>query len=118
MYKRQVRAKPVTESYATKEGTTITRQTGEVEWTAIKRTSDGRYQAIADEGEGGFDSSKAATFLESVYTPTFTPEEVLKIATDLDMTGAQARWNEFAANPGAITTEAIITCLLYTSRCV
>ena len=37
------------------------------------------------------------------------PEEVLKIATDLDMTGAQARWNEFAANPGAITTEAIIS---------
>ena len=34
----KVRAKPVTESYATKEGTTITRQTGEVEWTAIKRT--------------------------------------------------------------------------------
>lgn len=25
------------------------------------------------------------------------------------MTGAQARWNEFAQNPGAITTEAIIT---------
>ena len=69
------RAKPATENYATKEGTTITRQTGEVEWTAIKRTSDGRYQAIADEGEGGFDSSKASTFLESVYTPTFTPEE-------------------------------------------
>ena len=39
------------------------------------------------------------------------PEEVLKIATDLDMTGAQARWNEFEANPGAITTEAIITGL-------
>ena len=37
------------------------------------------------------------------------PEEVLTIATDLDMTGAQARWNEFASNPGAITTEAIIT---------
>ena len=37
------------------------------------------------------------------------PEEVLKIATDLDMTGAQARWNAFAANPGAITTEAIIS---------
>ena len=36
------------------------------------------------------------------------PEEALKIATDLDMTGAQARWDEFAANPGAITTEAII----------
>lgn len=37
------------------------------------------------------------------------PDEVLKIATDLDMTGAQARWNEFAQNPGAITTEAIVT---------
>ncbi len=37
------------------------------------------------------------------------PEEVLKIATDLDMTGAQERWNEFAQNPGAITTEAIIS---------
>lgn len=47
----KVRAKPVTETYATKEGTSITRQTGEVEWTAIKRTSDGRYQAVADEGE-------------------------------------------------------------------
>lgn len=36
------------------------------------------------------------------------PEEVLTIATDLDMTGAQERWNEFASNPGAITTDAII----------
>lgn len=36
------------------------------------------------------------------------PEEVLKIATDLDMTGAQARWDEFAKNPGAITTDAVI----------
>ena len=49
----KVRAKPVTETYATKEGTSITRQTGEVEWTAIKRTSDGRYQAVADEGVRG-----------------------------------------------------------------
>ena len=37
------------------------------------------------------------------------PEEVLTIATDLDMTGAQERWAEFAQNPGAITTEAIVT---------
>lgn len=36
------------------------------------------------------------------------PEEVIKIATDLDMTGAQARWDAFAANPGAITTQAVI----------
>lgn len=68
----KVRAKPVTETYATKEGTSITRQTGEVEWTAIKRTSDGRYQAVADEGQNGFTTANATTFLESVYTPTFT----------------------------------------------
>ena len=67
----KVRAKPVTETYATKEGTSITRQTGEVEWTAIKRTSDGRYQAVADEGENGFTAEKAAAFLNTVYTPVF-----------------------------------------------
>lgn len=37
------------------------------------------------------------------------PEEVLKIATDLDMTGAQERWNTFAENPGAITTDVIVS---------
>ena len=68
----KVRAKPVTETYATKEGTSITRQTGEVEWTAIKRTSDGRYQAVADESENGFTAEKAAAFLNTVYTPVFT----------------------------------------------
>lgn len=68
----KVRAKPVTENYATKEGTTVTRQTGEVEWTAIKRTSDGRYQAVADEGQNGFTAAKAATFLDTVYEPSFT----------------------------------------------
>jgi len=36
------------------------------------------------------------------------PDEVLQIATDLDMTGAQARWDAFAANPGAITADAVI----------
>ena len=71
----KVRAKPVTETYATKEGTSITRQTGEVEWTAIKRTSDGRYQAVADEGENGFTADKAAAFLNTVYTPVFTTSE-------------------------------------------
>ena len=68
----KVRAKPVTETYATKEGTSITRQTGELEWTAIKRTSDGRYQAVADEGENGFTAEKATAFLNTVYTPVFT----------------------------------------------
>lgn len=41
------RAKPITETYQTKEGATITRQTGEVEFVAIKRTKDSNYQAIA-----------------------------------------------------------------------
>ena len=68
----KVRAKPVTENYATKEGKTINRQTGEVDWTAIKRTHDGRYQAVADEGQNGFDAAKGATFLQSVYEPSFT----------------------------------------------
>lgn len=68
----KVRAKPVTETYQTKEGGTITRQTGEVEWTAIKRTHDNEYQAIADEGENGFTAEKGATFLQSVYEPVFT----------------------------------------------
>ncbi len=68
----KVRAKPVTENYATKEGTTITRQTGQVEWTAIKRTHDGQYQAIADESENGFTPEKGKTFLESVYEPSFS----------------------------------------------
>lgn len=66
----KVRAKPMTENYATKEGKTINRQTGEIEWTAIKRTHDGQYQAIADEGQNGFTAAKAATFLSSVYEMT------------------------------------------------
>lgn len=68
----KVRAKPLTENYATKEGTTINRQTAEVEWTAIKRNSDGRYQAIADEGMNGFTAEKAKTFLSTVYVPTIS----------------------------------------------
>ncbi len=36
------------------------------------------------------------------------PEEVLKIAADLDLAGVQRRWDEFSDNPGAITTNAVI----------
>ena len=71
----KVRAKPLTENYATKEGSTINRQTPEVEWTAIKRTNDGQYQYVADEGQNSFTTEKAATFLESVYTPTLTASD-------------------------------------------
>jgi phi13 family phage major tail protein len=67
------RAAPMTEQYHTKEGTTLTRQTGKLEWTFLKRTFDKRYQAIADEGQNGFTPEKAATFLTSVYTPVVTP---------------------------------------------
>lgn len=67
----KVRANPVTENFATKAGKTITRQTGDVEWTAIKRTSDGQYQAIADEGENGFTTEDGATFLSTVYEADF-----------------------------------------------
>ncbi len=69
----KVRAKPLTENFATKEGKTINRQTPEVEFTAIKRTHDGRYQAVADEGENSFTAEKAATFLTGVYEPVITP---------------------------------------------
>ena len=68
----KVRAKPITESYQTKEGGTVTRQTGEVEWVALKRTHDGQYQAVADEGENGFTLAKGLTFLQSVYEAVFT----------------------------------------------
>ena len=70
----KVRATPITENYQTKEGTTMTRQTGEVSWTAIKRTYDNQYQAVADEDENGFTAEKAAKFLESVYEPKFSPD--------------------------------------------
>ena len=72
MWLYKVRAKPLTENFATKEGNTVNRQNPEVEFTAIKRTHDGRYQAVADEGEGGFTAEKAATFLTSVYEPVIT----------------------------------------------
>ena len=66
----KMRAKPITETFATKEGDKVTRQTPEVEFTAIKRTHDGLWQAVADEGENGFTAGD--TFLTSVYEPTFT----------------------------------------------
>ena len=49
--------------------------TGEVEWTAIRRTHDNQYQAVADEDENGFTAAKGATFLQSVYEPVFTSDK-------------------------------------------
>lgn len=65
-------AKPVTENYATKEGTSITRQNVEVEFSAMKRAHDGLYQLIADEGVNGFTTQMGATFLNSVYSPVIS----------------------------------------------
>lgn len=39
-----------------------------------KRTHDGAYQAVADEDENAFTAAKGATFLATVYEPTFTAE--------------------------------------------
>lgn len=64
------RANPMTENYGTKQGPTINRQTGEVEFTSVKRTHDGRYQVVADEDENDF--AGEATFLSAVYEPTVT----------------------------------------------
>ncbi|MBP5461894.1 MAG: Ig-like domain-containing protein [Lachnospiraceae bacterium] len=64
------RATPMTENYGTKQGPTINRQTGEVEFTSVKRTHDGRYQVVADEDENDF--AGEATFLSAVYEPTVT----------------------------------------------
>lgn len=65
------RAAPMTETYHTKEGKTITRQTGKIEITFIKRTHDNEYQMLADEGQNGFTPEKAKTFLDSVYESVF-----------------------------------------------
>lgn len=70
----KARATPITENYATKAGKTITRQTGEVQFTAIKRNFDGEYQAVADEGLNGFTKEKAETFLATVYQPVAATE--------------------------------------------
>ena len=51
--------------------------------------------------------SSALSGLSSMFGEGLS-EEVLRIATELDMSGAQANWDAFAADPGAITTEAII----------
>ena len=71
----KVRAKPATETYATKEAPASRARPAKWSGRPIKRTHDGRYQAVADEGQNGFDATKAATFLESVYEPAFTEEE-------------------------------------------
>lgn len=56
------RAQPLEETYRTKEGTTITRQTDKVNITFIKRTNDGALSYKVDEDNPLFAMAKAAFF--------------------------------------------------------
>lgn len=55
------------ETFATKQGTTINRQTNTVNFTAIKRTSDEAFCAVCDSDSG---TAAYATFLDAPYVPT------------------------------------------------
>lgn len=53
------------ESFATKQGTTINRQTNTVKFTAVKRTYDGKYCAVCDSDTG---ADVYDDFLDEPYT--------------------------------------------------
>lgn len=67
----------------------------------------GQMEQIAALAQFVEDHKGTLTGLSGIFSGA-VPEEMLKIATDLDMSGAQARWDEFAADPGVITTQAVI----------
>ncbi|MEA4896897.1 MAG: phage tail tape measure protein [Christensenellaceae bacterium] len=67
----------------------------------------GQMEQVAALAKFVEDHKGTLTGLSGIFSGA-VPEEMLKIATDLDMTGAQARWDEFAANPGVITTQAVV----------
>lgn len=68
----KVRARPMTENYATRGSSSVTRQQAQVQWDYTVRKSDGEWRSVADIGENGFTNEKAATFFESVYAPVFS----------------------------------------------
>ena len=55
------------ETFGTKQGTTVNRQTNTVNFTAVKRTSDESFCAVCDSDSG---SAAYATFLDAPYVPT------------------------------------------------
>ena len=67
----------------------------------------GQMEQIASLTQFIQDHKDKLSGLDTMFSDA-VPEEVLKIATDLDMTGAQARWDVFAENPGVITADAVI----------
>ena len=72
----KVRAKPMTETYKTKEGQTITRQNGSGVDLPSSAPMTGAIRPWPTSIENGFDASSVTTFLRrSVYEPTSTPDE-------------------------------------------
>ena len=67
----------------------------------------GQMEQIASLTQFIQDHKDTLSGLDTMFSDA-VPEEVLKIATDLDMSGAQARWDVFAENPGVITADAVI----------
>jgi len=63
------RAKPMDETFHTKEGGTITRQQDKLEITAIKRTYDNYVSVKVDSDADG--APAANVFFANVYTPAF-----------------------------------------------
>ncbi|HQO56365.1 MAG TPA: hypothetical protein PK321_08555 [Clostridia bacterium] len=63
------RAKPMDETFHTKEGSTITRQQDKLEITAIKRTYDNYVSVKVDSDAAG--APNAATFFGGVYEANF-----------------------------------------------
>jgi len=63
------RAKPMDETFHTKEGGTITRQQDKLEITAIKRTYDNYVSVKVDSDAVG--APTAGVFFANVYKPTF-----------------------------------------------
>ena len=69
MWMYKVRARPMTENYATRGTTSVTRQQAQVTLDYMTRQSDGNWRGMSDVGQNGFTESKAATFFDTVYTP-------------------------------------------------
>lgn len=66
------RAKYKGETFATKKGKEITRQSGKIDINFIKRLSDGAWRAMVDSDTTAF-ASKKASFFEAPYAPTYAP---------------------------------------------
>jgi phi13 family phage major tail protein len=68
----KVRARPMTENYATRGSSSVTRQQAQVQWDYTVRKSDGEWRGIGDVGQNNFTEDKAKTFFDTVYSPKFS----------------------------------------------